>query len=72
MRNRDRDRILAEARANVERLKDSEQRFAAEREADQLSQMAQLKSGASNEAPERHVRVESPNERHRRELAAQE
>jgi hypothetical protein len=62
---RDAQRILAEARSNVERLKDSEQRFAAEREA--LEEARQLP-----QAEELFRSIESRNDRHRRELEEQE
>ena len=61
----DAQRNQAEARANVERLKDSEQRFRAEREA-----LASLTPPVSQLTGE--PRVESRNERHRRELDEQE
>jgi hypothetical protein len=61
-------RILQEAQANVERLKDSERRFAAERKA------SSIESDDSKEPSESHdsVRVETINQRHRREIAGQE
>jgi hypothetical protein len=67
--NEDGHRILAEARANVERLRDSERRFEAERE--ELEAL-RSKSTASNEAVERPPHIESRNERHRREIDEQE
>jgi hypothetical protein len=60
-------RILAEARANVERLRDCERRFAAQRK-----EIVEARKSSPIEEPIRYERVESLNERHRREIDEQE
>jgi hypothetical protein len=58
-------RILNEAKATVDRLRDSEQRFAAEREA-----LSTVPNGTVES--QSHVRFETLNERHRREIEEQD
>jgi hypothetical protein len=58
-------RILEEAKANVERLRDSERQFAAEREA-----LSTVPNGTVES--QSHMRVETVNERHRREIEEQD
>ena len=60
-------RIIAEAKANLSRLKGSEQRFAAERE-----ESEQARGEFTNNSPQREQHVETRAERHRRELAEQQ
>ena len=60
-------RILREARATLAGLKDSKQRFAAERE-----EIEALRSTRANAPVERQPHIETRNERHRREITEQE